>query len=56
MIAANKIQDWEASFLRYMHQQHGDVMKEIASTGKLEAGAKAKIEQAVQDHLKSFLA
>jgi F-type H+-transporting ATPase subunit alpha len=53
-VPVNKIQDWEVSFLRYIKQNHGDVVKEIATTGKLEVGAKAKIEQAVTEHLKTF--
>jgi len=53
-VPVNKIQEWEASFLRYLKQNHADVVKEIGTTGKLEAGAKAKIEAAVADHLKGF--
>ncbi|HEY8278552.1 MAG TPA: F0F1 ATP synthase subunit alpha [Bdellovibrionota bacterium] len=53
-VPVNKIQEWEASFLRYLHKNHADVVKEVVTTGKLEAGAKSKIDQAVQDHLKTF--
>lgn len=49
-----KIQAWEVDFLRYLHQNHGDLVKEVSTTGKLEAGAKAKLEGAIQEHLKTF--
>jgi F-type H+-transporting ATPase subunit alpha len=53
-VPVNKIRDWEVSFLRYLSQSHADLMKEISSSGKLDAGPKAKLEQAIQDHLKTF--
>jgi F-type H+-transporting ATPase subunit alpha len=53
-VPANKIREWETSFLRYVHQNHADLVKEVATTGKLEAGAKAKLDSAIQEHLKTF--
>jgi F-type H+-transporting ATPase subunit alpha len=53
-VPVNKIQEWEASFLRYVHQTHPDVAKEVATSGKLEGAAKTKLDQAIQDHLKTF--
>jgi len=53
-VPVNKIQEWEASFLRYMHQTHADTCKEVATSGKLEGAAKTKLDQAIQDHLKTF--
>ncbi|MGZ3650751.1 MAG: F0F1 ATP synthase subunit alpha [Bdellovibrionota bacterium] len=54
-VPVNKVQEWEASFLRYMHQNHADVVKEVATSGKLEAASKTKLETALGDHLKTFL-
>jgi F-type H+-transporting ATPase subunit alpha len=53
-VPVNKIQEWEASFIRYMHQNHQDTVKEVSSSGKLEGAAKAKLDQAIQDHMKTF--
>lgn len=53
-VPTNKIRDWESSFLRYLHQNHADVVKEVSSTGKLEGAAKTKLDSAIQEHLKSF--
>ncbi len=53
-VPVNKIQEWEASFLRYVHQNHADMTKEVATSGKLEGAAKTKLDQAIQDHLKTF--
>jgi F-type H+-transporting ATPase subunit alpha len=53
-VPTNKIREWESSFLRYLHQNQPEVVKEVSSTGKLEAGAKAKLDSAIQEHLKTF--
>jgi len=53
-VPVNKIQEWETSFLRYVHQNHAEMVKEVATSGKLEGAAKTKLEQAIQDHLKTF--
>ena len=53
-IPVNKIDSWEKSFLKYLHGTHADLVKEVASSGKLDAGPKAKLDQAIQDHLKTF--
>ena len=53
-VPVNKIRDWETSFLRYLHQSHADLVKEVGTSGKLDAGPKAKLDQAIQDHLKTF--
>ena len=53
-IPVNKIRDWESGFLRYMHQNYSDVCKEMGTSGKLEAPAKAKIDQAAQEFTKNF--
>ncbi len=52
-VPVNKIRAWEESFLRNLRQNHADVVKEIAG-GKLEAGTKTKLDQAIQEHLKTF--
>lgn len=54
-VPVNKIRDWETSFLKYLHQSQPELVKEVSSTGKFEAGAKAKLESALQEHLKTFL-
>jgi F-type H+-transporting ATPase subunit alpha len=53
-VPVNKIREWETSFLRYVRQNHGDMVKEVATSGKLEAGAKATLDGALQEHLKTF--
>ena len=39
---------------RYLHQNHADLVKEVGTSGKLDAAPKAKLDQAIQDHLKTF--
>jgi F-type H+/Na+-transporting ATPase subunit alpha len=53
-IPTNKIREWESSFLRYLHQNHAELVKEVSSTGKLEAAAKTKLDAAIQEHSKTF--
>lgn len=53
-VPTNKIREWETSFLRYVRQNHAEMVKEVHTTGKLEAGAKATLDGALKDHLKSF--
>ena len=53
-VPVNKIREWETSFLRYLHQNHADVVKEVATSGKLDGGPKAKLDTAIQEHLKTF--
>lgn len=53
-VPVNKIREWEQSFLRFLHKTYPDMVKEVATSGKLEAGAKTKLEQAIQEHLKTF--
>jgi F-type H+/Na+-transporting ATPase subunit alpha len=53
-VPVNKIADWESSFLRYLRQSHADLVKEVATTGKLESGVKAKLDSAIEEHLKTF--
>jgi len=49
-----KIREWEESFLRYLHQNHADLVKEVGTSGKLDAGPKAKLDAAIAEHLKTF--
>jgi F-type H+/Na+-transporting ATPase subunit alpha len=53
-VPVKKIKAWEESFIRHLHQNHGDLVKEVATTGKIEPATKAKLEQSIKDHLKSF--
>ncbi|MGE3261416.1 MAG: F0F1 ATP synthase subunit alpha [Bacteriovoracia bacterium] len=53
-IPLNKIREWETSFHRYLQQNHKDVVSEVSSSGKLEGAAKTKLDQAIQDHIKTF--
>lgn len=55
-VPVKKILDWESSFLKYLHKEHADMVKEVGTSGKLDAGPKAKLEQAIKDHLKTYLA
>ena len=53
-IPLNKIRDWEASFHRYLRQNHKELIAEVSTSGKLEGAAKARLDQAIQDHLKTY--
>jgi F-type H+-transporting ATPase subunit alpha len=53
-VPLNKIREWETSFLRHIHQNHKDLANEVATSGKLDAGPKAKLDQVIQEHLKTF--
>jgi F-type H+-transporting ATPase subunit alpha len=53
-VPVKKIREWEDSFLRYLRSNHADLVKEVSASGKLDAGPKAKLESAIQEHLKTF--
>jgi F-type H+-transporting ATPase subunit alpha len=53
-VPVNKIGEWESSFLRYLKQNHAELIKAVASSGKLDAEPKAKLEAAIAEHLKTF--
>ena len=53
-VPVNKIGEWEESFLRYVKQNHADMVKEVHTSGKLEAGPKATLQTALTEHLKTF--
>jgi F-type H+-transporting ATPase subunit alpha len=53
-VPVKKIREWEDSFLRFLRSNHADLVKEVSASGKLDAGPKAKLESAIQEHLKTF--
>ena len=53
-IPVNKIRAWETSFLEFLRKKYPDVVKEVATSGKLDAGPKGKLDQAIDEHLKTF--
>jgi len=53
-IPVNKIREWETSFLRHLRQNNGEMVKEVATTGKLEGAAKTTLDAAIQEHVKTF--
>lgn len=55
-IPVEKISEWEKSFLSFLRQKYADLVNEVSSTGKLEAPAKEKLNQAIAEHLKGFQA
>jgi len=55
-IAVEKISEWEKSFLSFLKSKYADLVNEVSSTGKLEAPAKEKLNQAIAEHLKGFQA
>ncbi|NUM89583.1 MAG: F0F1 ATP synthase subunit alpha, partial [Bdellovibrionales bacterium] len=53
-IPLNKILSFETGFLRFLSERHADLVKEVASTGKLEAGARGKLDGALDEFKKQF--
>lgn len=53
-IPLNKIKEFEAGFARFLDEKHSDLVNEVSSTGKLEAGAKAKLDAAITQFLGQF--
>ena len=54
-IPLNKISQFESGFGRFLSEKHADLVKEVASTGKLEAGAKSKLDAAIEEYKKQFV-
>lgn len=55
-VPVNKIKAWETDFMKVLHAQHADLVKEVATSGKLDAAPKARLEKIIQDHVASFIA
>jgi F-type H+-transporting ATPase subunit alpha len=53
-IPLNKIKDFETSFYKFLDDKHGDLVKEVATSGKLDAGPKAKLDAAIVDCVNKF--
>ncbi len=54
-IPLNKISQFETGFQRFLSEKHADLVKEVSSTGKLEAGAKSKLDSAIEEYKKQFV-
>lgn len=54
-IPLNKIGKFETGFQRFLSEKHADLVKEVSSTGKLEAGAKSKLDAAIEEYKKQFV-
>lgn len=48
----NKIKEFEAEFSRFLDEKHAGLVSEVATSGKLEAGAKTKLDGALADYIK----
>ncbi len=53
-VPLNKIKDFEKNFFKFLDEKHSDLVKEVATTGKLESGAKAKLDAAITDCVNQF--
>ncbi len=53
-IAKNRVQEFEAEFLRKLHADHSDILKTIRETGKLEKATEDKLKAALDAFAKNF--
>ncbi|WP_428407362.1 F0F1 ATP synthase subunit alpha [Hyphococcus sp.] len=53
-IAKNKVQEFEAEFLRKLHADHGDILTAIRTSGKLEKDVEDKLRAALDAFAKNF--
>ena len=53
-IAKNRVQEFEAEFLRKLHADHSDILKTIRETGKLEKDTEEKLKAALDAFAKNF--
>jgi len=47
-IEIDRMLDWEAGMLRYMHTSHPDLVKEVAKGAKLSDDLKEKLNEAIE--------
>ncbi|MEZ5896535.1 MAG: F0F1 ATP synthase subunit alpha [Parvularculaceae bacterium] len=52
--AKNKVREFEAEFLRKLHADHGDILKTIRETGKLEKDTEEKLKGVLDVFAKNF--
>ncbi|MBX7533342.1 F0F1 ATP synthase subunit alpha [Qipengyuania sp. 1XM1-15A] len=53
-IAVDRVNDYEEQMLSYMRAEHGDVLKEIRTSGKFEDDTKNKVVDALKTFAKQF--
>ncbi|WP_375211230.1 F0F1 ATP synthase subunit alpha [Hyphococcus sp.] len=53
-IAKNKVQEFEAEFLRKLHADHSDILTTIRETGKLDEDTEKKLKDALDAFSKNF--
>ncbi len=53
-IAKVRVQEFEAEWLRKLHADHGDILKSIRDTGKLDEDTEKKLTEALETFTKSF--
>ncbi len=53
-VPVSRVGEYEAALMRHLDTTHPEIVKEVGSTGKLEAGTKAKLDSALQDFTKTF--
>jgi F-type H+-transporting ATPase subunit alpha len=49
-----KVKEFEGKFLKHLHSIHGDIVKDVLGSGKLEPSVKAKLDEVIKDFLKNF--
>ncbi len=53
-VAVDRVTEYEAAMLSYMRNEHADVLKTIADTGKFEDDTRAKVKSALDTFAKQF--
>jgi len=53
-VAAERVADFERSFLRYMDQNHPEIEKDIAENGRISDEADAKLRAAIEDFKRGY--
>ncbi len=54
-VPAEKIREWEASYLHFVKTQPGDLLKTIRESAKLEDATVEALKASIQEHVKQFV-
>jgi F-type H+-transporting ATPase subunit alpha len=53
-LPTNKLQDWVARFVAFVHEKHGDITSSIKEKKALDDETEKKLEAAIEEFNKSF--
>lgn len=54
VVPVAKLKEFETKFLKHLHSVHGDIVKDVLGSGKLEPSTKTKLDEVIKEFLKTF--